>query len=376
MRQAVIFSASVLFLSSTAWADFTPGNWTDVGSHHLLGEPGNVIMVYEYTGPDFTVGTFDWLGNGIAYGTSRPRETHCWITAPSGKSAGYQLSEYFLVLEFPSIGLSDYFNGTQAAGTWTFEFYESYDDWTPDPDATHLNIQFNFYDDAVPVPSFPALEKFNYGIPDDWTIVDNTVPGGGGPGNGSWQLSSEFFRDNDTGGDGACAMIDSDRYGQVIIDGELRTPLFTVPLTNATLEFDHDFNYIGDDCYEVGDVDIYTEAGGWQTLVRYELADFDGHVSLDLSAYAGQEVQIRFRYWWAYWQMWWQVDNVAIRPPSGDLNCNGEINGRDIEAFVLAILDLPAYRAAYSCELNGDFHGDGVIDELDIQGFVDTLTGI
>ena len=305
MRGRTFFGVGVLFLSGIAWANFTPGNWTDVGSHHLLGEPGNVIIAYEYTGPDFTVGTLDWSGNGQAFGTSRPNETRCLITAPNGKSTSFQLSTYYLESVFPSSGLSDYFNGTQALGTWTFEFYESYDDFSPDPDAIHYNIQFNFYDDAVPIPEFPGLEKFNYGIPGDWTVVDNT-------GNGGWQLSSEFFRDNYTGGDGACAMMDSDSYGLVLVDSALISPPFIVPAGDATLEFDHDFNWLSDEYEELGTVDIYTEARGWETLVRYEYADFNGHVSLDLSAYAGQEAQIRFYYWITYYQMWWQVDNVFV----------------------------------------------------------------
>ncbi|GAF77285.1 unnamed protein product, partial [marine sediment metagenome] len=87
---------------------------------------------------------------------------------------------------------------------------------------------------------------------------------------------------------------------------------------DAALEFDHDFNWFsdfkrsGDRADEIGDVDIHTESAGWENLARYEHVDFNGHVSLDLSAYAGQEVQIRFHYWFAYYEMWWQVDNVAI----------------------------------------------------------------
>ncbi len=319
MQKRILFGVSTLLCCSTAWADFTPGNWTDVSSHHLPGDAQNVTKVYEYTGPDFTVGTLDWSGNGEAFGTSHPNETRCWVTAPNGKSAGFQLSTYYLNPIFPSSGLSDYFNGTQAQGTWTFEFSESYDDWTPDPDAIHENIQFTFYDDAIPIPAFPELEKFNYGIPDDWTLVDNT-----GQQDRIWRLNTELFRDfrfarkNLTGGDGACAMIDSDILGQVVVDSELISPPFIVPTTDAALEFDHDFNWIsdskrsGDRGDEIGDVDIYTEAKGWENLARYEYTDFGGHVSLDLSAYAGQEAQIRFHYWFAYYDMWWQVDNVAI----------------------------------------------------------------
>ncbi|MBN2560576.1 MAG: hypothetical protein JXQ75_06570 [Phycisphaerae bacterium] len=57
---------------------------------------------------------------------------------------------------------------------------------------------------------------------------------------------------------------------------------------------------------------------------------------------------------------------------AGDMNCDDEVNGLDIAAFVLAVLDPTAYGVAYpGCNiLNGDFTGGGDVDELDIEPFV------
>lgn len=60
----------------------------------------------------------------------------------------------------------------------------------------------------------------------------------------------------------------------------------------------------------------------------------------------------------------------------GDANCDGSVNGGDIQAFVLALTDLDAYGQAYpgcdpdySCDMNVD----GSVNAMDIEGFVDVL---
>ncbi len=61
----------------------------------------------------------------------------------------------------------------------------------------------------------------------------------------------------------------------------------------------------------------------------------------------------------------------------GDMNCDGAINFFDIEAFVLAVTDGPAYEAAYpDCYLlSADCNGDGAVDFFDIDAFVELVTG-
>ncbi len=69
---------------------------------------------------------------------------------------------------------------------------------------------------------------------------------------------------------------------------------------------------------------------------------------------------------------------VNTTPPAypGDLDCDCDLDiALDGEAFIMALLDADQYAATYvGCDvLNGDFNQDGVLDGLDIQGFVEAF---
>ncbi|TWT45087.1 FG-GAP repeat protein [Phycisphaerae bacterium RAS1] len=67
-----------------------------------------------------------------------------------------------------------------------------------------------------------------------------------------------------------------------------------------------------------------------------------------------------------------------LAPPlPGDMNCDGQVNILDINAFTLAVSDPLAYAAAYpECDITaGDLNGDGNVDILDINPFVALLSG-
>jgi len=153
-------------------------------------------------------------------------------------------------------------------------------------------------------------EDFNGTFPPtDWTVVNNAD----GP---TWQLNTATGRANDTGGDGFAATIDSDASGGFNDeDCELISPQFTVP-ENAFLEFDHSFRWALLAPDEQADVDISIDGETWTNLANYSGAS-DGypggaHKSIDLGAYGGQTVQIRFHYYDSNWDWWWQVDNVDV----------------------------------------------------------------
>jgi aminopeptidase N len=61
---------------------------------------------------------------------------------------------------------------------------------------------------------------------------------------------------------------------------------------------------------------------------------------------------------------------------AGDLNCDGTVDFRDINPFVLALTNAAGYAAAFAgCPVaNGDIDGDGQVDFGDINGFVALLT--
>ncbi|TWT41948.1 hypothetical protein RAS1_30720 [Phycisphaerae bacterium RAS1] len=79
----------------------------------------------------------------------------------------------------------------------------------------------------------------------------------------------------------------------------------------------------------------------------------------------------------------WNIDDILILGvlPGGtllgDLNCDGEVNILDINAFILAITDPAAYAAAYpDCNINlADCNGDGDENILDINPFISLLGG-
>ena len=78
------------------------------------------------------------------------------------------------------------------------------------------------------------------------------------------------------------------------------------------------------------------------------------------------------------------VDDVLITTleciepqyPLGDLNCDHEVDGFDIQPFVLALTDPSAYASQYpNCNyMLADINQDGNVDGFDIQPFVDVLT--
>ncbi|MCG3128997.1 MAG: hypothetical protein CHACPFDD_03893 [Phycisphaerae bacterium] len=68
-----------------------------------------------------------------------------------------------------------------------------------------------------------------------------------------------------------------------------------------------------------------------------------------------------------------------LRPDvaAGDMNCDGSVNGFDVDGFVLAISDPDAYNATYpDCSLLvADLNGDGSSNGFDVDAFVDVLDG-
>ncbi len=61
----------------------------------------------------------------------------------------------------------------------------------------------------------------------------------------------------------------------------------------------------------------------------------------------------------------------------GDMNCDGALDGADIDPFFLALGDPAAYAAQFpECSTkNGDVNGDGSLDGADIDPFFQCLGG-
>ena len=63
--------------------------------------------------------------------------------------------------------------------------------------------------------------------------------------------------------------------------------------------------------------------------------------------------------------------------PRGDLNCDGNVGLGDVDAFVLALVNRPAYNAAHpDCgPMLADVNADGSLNGLDIDAFISLLIG-
>ena len=61
--------------------------------------------------------------------------------------------------------------------------------------------------------------------------------------------------------------------------------------------------------------------------------------------------------------------------PAGDMNCDGLLDGNDIQAFAAALIDRTSYQAAYPlCRwYDADCNCDGLVDLSDIPLFMDRL---
>jgi hypothetical protein len=212
----------------------------------------------------------------------------------------------------------------QADGILYIELFEGYDDVADAVDADWLNPStLTIVYGAPPTPHICSIwsEDFDSGVwpPAGWTVIDNTATLGG-----AWTLNSTTGRPNNTGGSGDCAIIDSDWYGSSNDqDTELWTNSFFVPAGGATLEYKMDLNYLSG---EVCDVDVSTDGGlNWTNLDSYA-ADMTGLYGVDLTAYGGFNVIVRWHYYLASWEWWWEIDDVALVYNAGAAFRNGGTN--------------------------------------------------
>ncbi len=155
---------------------------------------------------------------------------------------------------------------------------------------------------------------FEGGLPAGWQVS-------GTPG---WVFDDPGGRTNQTGGSGKFAIADSDKAGEVLMNTILQTPeLDLSSYTSVKLKFK---TYFSANEPSVADVDVSKDGGAtWKNVWRQSSADFQGAVSVDLSALTANqaEVKIRFHYYQATYAWYWQVDDVqvealaALSAPSG-----------------------------------------------------------
>ncbi|MBN1673090.1 MAG: S8 family serine peptidase [Kiritimatiellae bacterium] len=155
--------------------------------------------------------------------------------------------------------------------------------------------------------------SFEAGLPDGWTVATNAHP------DGYWRFDNPAARSNYTGGAGSFAIADSDDAGKFDMDTELRTPeMDLTDFETVRLQFRTDFNWYYWGGYEAAAVDVSAngDAGPWSNVWEKKSDDYPGPVveTVDISACAaGQSnVMVRFHYKNAYWDWWWEVDDIEI----------------------------------------------------------------
>jgi cysteine-rich repeat protein len=140
-----------------------------------------------------------------------------------------------------------------------------------------------------------------------WNVTDAT-------GNGGWTWVSNFGASSNLDGSPGFAMINSDAAGNVDIDTTLTSPsVDTSAAGNVWLIFDHYFReYTGSN----GDVEVF-DGVDWQNVASFGGVSIGGWGApdtnyIDISSYSNVSLAVRFRYYNAYYDWWWTVDNVKI----------------------------------------------------------------
>jgi hypothetical protein len=71
---------------------------------------------------------------------------------------------------------------------------------------------------------------------------------------------------------------------------------------------------------------------------------------------------------YAAWSLWTQIVALDAEPVLGEVNLDGEINGMDVDPFVVVLLNGP-----YQTE--ADMNEDQVVNGLDVDPFVAAVVG-
>jgi len=189
---------------------------------------------------------------------------------------------------------------TSAQGSWSNAFTRTIGSATSGT-GTALNETF-----SAPIPT--------------WTIVS------GGSGADTWTTANPGNRSIAAPMSAPVAVVDSDSAGaSATQDEQLITPVMNLSIaTSVTLEFDQYFQWYSGGQNERGDVDVRSSqtAGAWINVFRNQGASSPNpeHKTLNITAQAAgaADVQVRFRYYQAAYEWYWQVDNVKVtfaQPP-------------------------------------------------------------
>ena len=160
-------------------------------------------------------------------------------------------------------------------------------------------------------------ESFSGGIPGTWSVVDG---GSGGGAAATWTTANPGARTFASPIASPAVIVDSDNAGSTATqDEQLITPVLNLSSATAvTLAYDEYFRWYNGSLDEKGDVDVKSSltGGAWVNVVRNQGAATSNpnHRTVDITAQAAgaSNVQLRFRYYSAQYEWYWQVDNVVV----------------------------------------------------------------
>lgn len=171
----------------------------------------------------------------------------------------------------------------------------------------HIDLT-NYGDATIPFTvEIPYAESFYEDFegdfpPEGWDVVINNGAG--------WMRNDAWGRDNLTPGTGYAAAADSDAFGTGM-DTELWTPPIDLSgASQALLSFANNFQVFStDEAY----IDVSIDGGtSWTNVAYWDYDNGPTIETVDLSAYTGEVIRLRFRYVALGWDWYWQVDDVTI----------------------------------------------------------------
>jgi hypothetical protein len=254
------------------------------------------------------------------------------------------------------------------AGSDSFKF-KANDGGTP-PNGGDSNIATITINVQPPAPTVIYQTGFSTGLPSGWSIVN------GGNTSDTWTDTNPLGRSNPNW-TGKFMIADSEYAGSsAIMDEQLITQSFDFSnLVDVTVKFKHRFQYWSE---EKGDVDVRIGEGSWINVARYQLANFEGQVVLDISSIAdgNSNVKIRWHYYNADWEWYWGIDDVEIlastlsEPTPGDFELDCDVDFYDFAIFASAWLSTPS-SGNWNPDCDISIPLDNKIDGLDLDIFTE-----
>ncbi len=158
------------------------------------------------------------------------------------------------------------------------------------------------------------FEDFSGGIPTDWSVIDSGT--GTGPAQ-TWTTSNPESRPVSLSA--PFAMVDSDAHPGLMDEALVSPVVDATGFLSLKLQFHHSFRWYSQGTNEQADVDVRSSAtlGGWINVANFSGGDADGTANIDLSQWAADDLQLRFRYYSAFGDWWWAIDDLSLMGSTG-----------------------------------------------------------